>query len=86
MGDTFRSLNVGRRTMTRNFLKKAVACVLRAAVVGWMAAASAQAYPDRPISLKVAFPAGGPADASFRAANVVLERQLGPPEPTDRSL
>lgn len=40
-------------------------------------AAMAQNYPSRPITIKVAFPAGGPADASFRAANVVLQRNLG---------
>jgi tripartite-type tricarboxylate transporter receptor subunit TctC len=39
----------------------------------------AQGYPSRPITIKVAFPAGGPADASIRAANVVLQRNLGQP-------
>jgi tripartite-type tricarboxylate transporter receptor subunit TctC len=33
--------------------------------------------------MKVAFPAGGPADVSIRAANVVLERQLGRPIVTE---
>ncbi|HEX7791075.1 MAG TPA: tripartite tricarboxylate transporter substrate binding protein [Afipia sp.] len=41
--------------------------------------ASAQEYPVKPITIKVAFPAGGPADAAIRAANVVLQRSLGQP-------
>lgn len=41
--------------------------------------AGAQEYPTKPITIKVAFPAGGPADASIRAANVVLQRSLGQP-------
>jgi tripartite-type tricarboxylate transporter receptor subunit TctC len=43
----------------------------------------AQSYPTKPLSVKVAFPAGGPADVSIRAANVVLERQLGKPIVTE---
>ncbi len=35
------------------------------------------AYPRKPIVVKTAFPAGGPADASIRAAAVVLQRNLG---------
>ncbi len=34
-------------------------------------------YPSKPVVIKVAFPAGGPADASIRAASVVLQRDLG---------
>jgi tripartite-type tricarboxylate transporter receptor subunit TctC len=37
---------------------------------------SGQGYPAKPIVVKVAFPAGGPADASIRAAGVVLQRNL----------
>jgi tripartite-type tricarboxylate transporter receptor subunit TctC len=43
----------------------------------------AQSYPTKPLSVKVAFPAGGPADVSIRAANVVLERYLGKPLVTE---
>lgn len=43
----------------------------------------AQSYPTKPLSVKVAFPAGGPADVSIRAANVVLERHLGKPIVTE---
>ncbi|HEV2160478.1 tripartite tricarboxylate transporter substrate binding protein [Bradyrhizobium sp.] len=39
----------------------------------------AQSYPAKPLTIKVAFPAGGPADVAVRAANVVLERYLGKP-------
>ncbi|CAG2150797.1 hypothetical protein LMG31506_04294 [Cupriavidus yeoncheonensis] len=34
-------------------------------------------YPNKPIMIKVAFPAGGPADASIRAAAVVMQKNLG---------
>jgi tripartite-type tricarboxylate transporter receptor subunit TctC len=34
-------------------------------------------YPGKPIVVKVAFPAGGPADDSIRAAAVVMKRSLG---------
>jgi tripartite-type tricarboxylate transporter receptor subunit TctC len=34
-------------------------------------------YPSKLITIKVAFPAGGPADVSVRAATVVLQRSLG---------
>lgn len=43
----------------------------------------AQNYPTKPITVKVAFPAGGPADVSVRAANVVMERDLGKPFVTE---
>jgi tripartite-type tricarboxylate transporter receptor subunit TctC len=37
----------------------------------------AQGFPAKPIVVKIGFPAGGPADASIRAAGVVLQRNLG---------
>lgn len=40
-------------------------------------AAVAQNFPSRPVAIKTAFPAGGPADAAIRAANQILERNLG---------
>jgi tripartite-type tricarboxylate transporter receptor subunit TctC len=42
-------------------------------------AAFAQGYPAKHITIKIAFPAGGPADVSIRAANTVLQRNLGQP-------
>lgn len=44
---------------------------------------TAQGYPTKALTIKVAFPAGGPADVSIRAANVVLERYLGKPIVTE---
>jgi tripartite-type tricarboxylate transporter receptor subunit TctC len=41
--------------------------------------AIAQVYPSKHITIKIAFPAGGPADVSIRAANLVLQRNLGKP-------
>ena len=52
--------------------------VLAGLALGPSSAVEAQGYPSRPITIKVAFPAGGPADVSIRAANVVLQRHLGP--------
>src|SRR5436190_20005206 len=52
--------------------------MLTALAVGASSVAKAQGYPNKPITIKVAFPAGGPADVSVRAANVVLQRNLGP--------
>ena len=45
--------------------------------------AIAQDYPLKAVTVKVAFPAGGPADAGIRAANRVLERELGKPVVTE---
>lgn len=53
----------------------AAACFAASAVL----AAAAEPYPTKPILIKTAFPAGGPADASIRAASVVLQRALGQP-------
>lgn len=41
--------------------------------------ASAQTYPDRPVTIRVPFPAGGPADAQFRQLQTALQAQLGQP-------
>jgi tripartite-type tricarboxylate transporter receptor subunit TctC len=51
------------------------ACLVASAAL----AAAAEPYPSKPIFIKTAFPAGGPADASIRAASVVLQRALGQP-------
>ncbi len=45
--------------------------------------ATAQNYPLKAVTVKVAFPAGGPADAGIRAANRILERELGKPVVTE---
>src|SRR3984885_15533932 len=43
------------------------------------AAASAQTYPDRPVTLIVAFPPGGADDATARIIQDPLQRALGQP-------
>lgn len=39
--------------------------------------ASAQTYPDKLVTIRVPFPAGGPADAQFRQLQSALQTQLG---------
>jgi tripartite-type tricarboxylate transporter receptor subunit TctC len=51
--------------------------VLAAFAICLSSAAMAQSYPSRPVTIKAAFPAGGPADSAIRAANQILERNLG---------
>lgn len=41
--------------------------------------ASAQTYPSKPVTIRVPFPAGGPADAGFRQIQPGLQAQLGQP-------
>lgn len=69
--------------MTLNFSRRAAMKLASAAFTLAGAALGAQAqapvYPAKPIVIKTAFPAGGPADASFRAASEVLQRSLGQP-------
>lgn len=47
------------------------------AVAALASPASAQTWPDRPIKLVVAFPAGGPADLFARSIAGVMSSQLG---------
>jgi tripartite-type tricarboxylate transporter receptor subunit TctC len=54
--------------------------VFAAAVTfGAPAASNAQAYPNRPITLVVPFPAGGPSDALARAIAKPMSQKLGQP-------
>lgn len=39
--------------------------------------ASAQTYPSKPVTIRVPFPAGGPADVGFRQLQPGLQAQLG---------
>jgi tripartite-type tricarboxylate transporter receptor subunit TctC len=47
--------------------------------VGWMASASAQVYPSRPITINVAFAAGGPLDTVGRILAEGMRVPLGQP-------
>ncbi len=50
-----------------------------AAAVAWPMAALAQAFPNKPIKLVIAFPAGGPTDITMRALADGASRALGQP-------
>jgi tripartite-type tricarboxylate transporter receptor subunit TctC len=58
-------------------------CLARAAAAALVLlpgfAAFAQVYPSKHVTIKIAFPAGGPADVGIRAANIVLQRDIGQP-------
>lgn len=61
--------------MKRFGMRLATACLLL-----WQAmAATAQTYPDRPISWVVPYPAGGPADVIARAIAPRMAKELGQP-------
>ena len=61
--------------------RRALALVLGTLLptIGLFGAASAPAqtaFPSKPVMIKLAFPAGGSADASVRAAQAVIQRSL----------
>ena len=66
---------------TRKFFTLAQACVLAvtAASALYGGSAMAQAWPSRPISLIVPFPAGGTTDVLARAVGQELSKSLGQP-------
>jgi len=58
----------------------ATALVLVAlAALGAAGTAFAQTYPTKPVTIKVAYPAGGPADAAARQMQVQFQAALGQP-------
>jgi tripartite-type tricarboxylate transporter receptor subunit TctC len=58
---------------------RALAAVVLAASVLATGAASAQTYPDRPVTMLVAFPPGGADDAIARIIQDPLQKALGQP-------
>ena len=58
---------------------RALAAALVAAGLTAAATASAQIYPDRPVTMQVAFPPGGADDAIARIIQDPLQRALGQP-------
>ena len=58
---------------------RALAAALFAACLMAGAAASAQTYPDRPVTMIVAFPPGGADDATARMIQDPLQKALGQP-------
>jgi tripartite-type tricarboxylate transporter receptor subunit TctC len=58
---------------------RALAALMLAACLSATGAASAQTYPDRPVTLIVAFPPGGADDATARIIQDPLQKALGQP-------
>ena len=58
---------------------RALAAALFAACLSAGAAVSAQTYPDRPVTMIVAFPPGGADDATARMIQDPLQKALGQP-------
>ncbi|MEM6640192.1 MAG: tripartite tricarboxylate transporter substrate-binding protein [Pseudomonadota bacterium] len=54
-------------------------CVLSALVLTGPLPVAAQSYPDRPVTIVVAFGVGGSADRMTRAVSPTLSRELGQP-------
>ena len=60
-------------------LLRALAASIIAACAFAAGAASAQTYPDRPVTMVVAFPPGGADDATARIIQDAMQRALGQP-------
>ena len=61
------------------FFLRALAAALLAACLLATSAASAQTYPDRPVTMIVAFPPGGADDATARIIQDAMQKALGQP-------
>ena len=63
----------------RSFPVAVVGCALLAATVAGIGNAAAQAFPSRPITIIVGFPAGGPSDTPARILAEQMRLSLGQP-------
>ncbi len=59
--------------------KRAFLGILALSAVAWASGAAAQAWPTRPVSIIVPFPAGGTTDVLARALGQELSKSLGQP-------
>jgi len=60
-------------------MRKSFVAAALAACLGWVSTATAQTYPNRPITLIIPFSAGGPTDVLGRAVGQKLGEILGQP-------
>jgi tripartite-type tricarboxylate transporter receptor subunit TctC len=67
------------RGRTRSLTIGVVGCTLLASTVAGIGNAAAQAFPSRPITIIVAFPAGGPSDTPARLLAERMRVSLGQP-------
>jgi tripartite-type tricarboxylate transporter receptor subunit TctC len=63
--------------MSMNFMRALAASILAACILS--SATSAQTYPDRPVTMIVAFPPGGVDDATARIIQDPMQKALGQP-------
>src|SRR5574337_1302786 len=59
--------------------KRAFLGILALSAAAWASRAAAQAWPTRPVSIIVPFPAGGTTDVLARALGQELSKSLGQP-------
>jgi len=66
-----------RSSVNRRSAVSAIACTF--ATLSWCGKTQASQFPTKVVSLKVGYPAGGPADFVSRALQLPLQRQWGQP-------
>ena len=85
VSDGFATIVFGAWTMSKPVSRQLVVCINKVAALALATAfaacspgaASAQAWPSRPVTMVVPFPAGGPADVLARAMAQELSEKLG---------